>query len=107
MSHGSCVAARDGDPAPLATREPKASVAAAASVSRARRVCRNRGLTDIVDLPSLMRTGFAVLQRSRQPVYGHEEKRERHAGTLSPQRVLAITSFLLAIAKASLCSYGS
>jgi hypothetical protein len=53
MSHGSCVAARDGDPAPLATMAPKASVAAAVSVSSARLVCRNRGLTDIVDLPFL------------------------------------------------------
>ena len=58
MSHGSCVAARDGDPAPLATRPPRASVAAAANVSSARLVCRNRGLTDIVDLPFLMRTGL-------------------------------------------------
>jgi hypothetical protein len=54
-----------------------------------------------------MRTGFAVLQRSRQPVHGHEEKRERHAGALLPQRVLAITSFCQYIAEPSLYGYGS
>jgi hypothetical protein len=72
MSQGPCVAARDGDPAPLATRPLTASVAAAVSVSSARLVCRNRGLTDIVDLPFPEENRVDVLQRGRRPlVHGH------------------------------------
>ena len=46
---GPCVAARDGVPAPPASRPPTASVAAAATVSSAFLICRNRGLTVIVE----------------------------------------------------------
>jgi hypothetical protein len=57
MSHGSCVAALDGDPAPLASSAPPASAAAAAEASRALLVFLTRGLTVIVEfaLPYLYR----------------------------------------------------
>jgi hypothetical protein len=49
MSHGSCVAALDGDPAPLASSAPAASVAAATPASSALLAYLARGLTVIVE----------------------------------------------------------
>src|SRR6516165_4792184 len=49
MSHGSCVAARDGDPAPPASSTPAASAAEAARASSAHLACLTRGLTVIVE----------------------------------------------------------
>src|SRR5579859_7609861 len=95
MSHGSCVAAREGV-APPASSPPSARVAAA-TVSSAFLVCRNRGLTVIVDpvlssLPRAFLTFWAAAEIGRSA-------RQRHAsapvGGLPPLLVLAITSIRL------------
>src|ERR1700733_14501011 len=94
MSHGSCVAACDGVPAPPASSPPRASVTAAARVSSAFLVCRNRGLTVIVEsalsFPRIRRRSLAG--GYPRPFCGHDESARRHAGGPSPVPVLAITS---------------
>ena len=93
------------DAPPAAMRPPRASVAAAASVSRAFLVCRNRGLTVIVEpvLPSLPRafsTCWAAAGYSPSRSTGRWKPCLAHAGRQPPLSVLAITSLRYTGAKA-------